>query len=68
MAPSTSTVPSSLEDLPPVCNVADTARFLRVSEFTVRELIRRGDLDHVRLGRLVKVPRHAIAKLIGDEG
>lgn len=67
MAPSTPAVPRSLDDLPPVCNVADVARFLDVSEFTVRELIRRGDLGHVRLGRLVKIPRHEIARLLDPE-
>jgi len=60
--------PSSIEDLPPVCNVAQTAAYLACSEFTVRELIRRGDLGHVRLGRLVKVPRYAIAAFLGEPG
>ena len=66
MAPTTAQVPTCIEDLPPVCNVADVARFLSVSEFTVRELIKRGELDHVRLGRLIKVPRHAVARFIGE--
>jgi excisionase family DNA binding protein len=29
-------------------------------------MIRRGELDHVRLGRLVKIPRHAIARFLGE--
>lgn len=65
MAPSTLAV-SSVEDLPPVCNVTQTADFLSCSEYTVREMIRRGDLDHVRLGRLVKIPRRAIADFLGE--
>lgn len=58
--------PSSIEDLPPVCDVTQTAAYLSCSEWTVRELIRRGDLNHVRLGRLVKIPRHAIARFLGE--
>ena len=65
VAPYTS-APSSIDDLPPVCNVAQTAAYLACSEFTVRELIRRGELDHLRLGRLVKIPRHAIARFVGE--
>jgi len=63
MAPSAA---SSIEDLPPVCDVRSVARYLDCSEFTVRELIKRGELDHVRLGRLIKIPRSAIARFLGE--
>ncbi len=66
MAPTTAEAPSTIEELPPVCNVADVARYLDCSEFTVRELIKRGDLPHVRLGRLIRITRHELARFLGE--
>jgi excisionase family DNA binding protein len=42
--------------LPPaLLSVGDAARSLGISEVTVRRMIRRGELAHVRIGRSVKV-------------
>jgi excisionase family DNA binding protein len=40
--------------------VPDTARRLRRHEQTIRAMIRRGDLEAVRLGRLVRVFASAV--------
>jgi len=50
----------TVDDLPPVATVAEVAALLSCAEFTVRQMIRRGDLPHVRLGRLVKIPRDGV--------
>jgi excisionase family DNA binding protein len=43
--------------------VPEVARELRVSERTVRRHIAAGDLDVIRFGRSVRVPRTALAAL-----
>jgi excisionase family DNA binding protein len=45
---------------PLLLTVPDTARRLHLHEQTVRAMIRRGDLEAVRLGRLVRVLASAV--------
>lgn len=40
--------------------VKDTARILSMSEFTVRKLVRTGDLPHVRIGRNIRIDLEAV--------
>ena len=63
MAPSFAV--SSIDELAPVLTVADVAAFLACSEFTVRQLVRTSRIGHVRLGRLIKIPRHDLASFLG---
>jgi excisionase family DNA binding protein len=53
---------SDIANLPELCRVDEARRVLRISKSTVYELIRRGDLPSVRLGRLVRVPRVALER------
>ncbi len=53
--------------------VDEVAALLRVGRWTVYELIRRGELPALRIGRLVRVPRHALESWVmtstsGSEG
>lgn len=52
-----------ISDLPEYCRVDEAAAVLDVSKWLVYELIRRGDLPSVKLGRLVRVPRSALEVL-----
>jgi excisionase family DNA binding protein len=54
---------SSINELPDLVRVQLTAEFLDVSVNTVRVLLRKGHLQAVRLGRLVRVTRSSIAAL-----
>ena len=54
----------SYDDLPAVAAVPTVARILGASTDTVRALIARSDLGHVRLGRLIRIPRHELVKLL----
>ena len=54
-------------DIPVVSTVPEVAAILGCSERHVRNLITRGILGHVRLGRLVKVPRHSLLEVLGAE-
>lgn len=44
--------------------VADAARFLSVSRSTLYELMDRGELRYVKLGRARRIPRQALSELV----
>jgi excisionase family DNA binding protein len=45
-------------------DVNAAAERLSISPWTVRDLIRTGELTHVRIGRLIKVPESSVAALV----
>jgi excisionase family DNA binding protein len=53
-------------DRPLVLSVGDAARLLGISRAHAYQLVARGELPHIRLGRRVVVPRRAIDLLIDD--
>ncbi|MDP9333113.1 MAG: helix-turn-helix domain-containing protein [Actinomycetota bacterium] len=53
-------------DQPLVLSVGAAARMLGISRARAYELVARGELAHIRLGRRVVVPRRAIDQLIED--
>jgi excisionase family DNA binding protein len=62
-------------ELPELMLPAEAAAFLRISEWSVYDLVRRKKLPSVRLGRLVRIPRAAIQAMVagqhgatGDDG
>ena len=61
-ASSTRTGPS----IAPLMTVAETATALRVSPKTIRRMIARGELHHVRIGRLVRIRAEVIVQYIRD--
>ncbi len=48
-----------------VFTVVETAELLGISRTHAYDLVARGELVHVRLGRRIVVPRHAIDALLG---
>ncbi len=46
--------------------VYEVARLLGIGRSKTYELIARGDLPSLRIGRLVRVPRHALEQWIVD--
>jgi excisionase family DNA binding protein len=48
-----------------VVTVPEAARLLGISRTHAYELVTRGELAHVRLGRRIVVPKHAIESLLG---
>ncbi len=48
-----------------VVTVPEAARLLGIARTHAYELVTRGDLAHVRLGRRIVVPKHAIESLLG---
>lgn len=51
-------------DIPPAARIGETARILDCSEYTVRKLIADGEIRTVRLGRLVRIPRTELVRLL----
>jgi len=54
-----------LADLPLVCTAAEAAAALRLSRGLVYQALRDGTLRSCRVGRAVRIPRAAIAELLG---
>ena len=56
-----------MDDSTPLLTVAEAAELLRVHSNHVYELIRRGELPHVRLGRVIRLPRHRLEQWIEEQ-
>lgn len=52
-------------DLPDILTTAQAAAALQVDPKTVRAMVRRGELRAVRCGRLLRVPKAALAEFCG---
>ena len=48
-----------------VVTVPEAARLLGISRTHAYELVARGDLTHLRLGRRIVIPKHAIETMLG---
>jgi putative molybdopterin biosynthesis protein len=55
------------EDLPELLTPEEAREYLRVSKNTIYDLLRRGEIPSVRYGRLIRVPKSAIAARRGDQ-
>ena len=49
-----------------VWTVGEAARLLGISRAHAYELVARGGLPHLRLGRRIVIPRHALDGLLGQ--
>src|SRR4051812_41708665 len=55
-----------LADTPHLMTVREVAQFLRISRSFAYELVGRGELDSVRIGRRVLVPTASVHRLVAD--
>jgi excisionase family DNA binding protein len=53
-----------LEDLPQFVSVEELAAWLGIGRSLAYDLVRRGVVPAVRFGRLVRIPRSALAALV----
>lgn len=65
-APITRATP--LSELPELLSVPEAATWLHIGRGLAYEMVRRGDLPSVRLGRLVRVPRAGLVSMLGGAG
>lgn len=49
----------------PVITVDEAAEILRISRNSAYEAVRRGQIPSIRIGRLLRIPRTAILKMVG---
>jgi excisionase family DNA binding protein len=56
----------TVDDLPDVLTVDETAKFLRISRGLAFAGVRRGDIPAVRVGRRLLVPRAQLLAWLGD--
>ena len=56
----------SYADIPPVLDVIQAAEVLGIAERTMRARIEDGSIHYVRLGRLIRIPRHAIVDFLAS--
>ncbi len=49
----------------PVMTVEEAAKVLRISRNSAYEAVKRGEIPSMRFGRLIRVPRAAIFKMVG---
>ena len=56
-----------LEDLPNLLRVPEAAAWAGVGAGIIYDMARTGQLDSVKLGRLVRIPRSALAAWAGSE-
>lgn len=55
----------SKEEIPPILVVSEVAQFLGIGNNAVYGLIRSGQLEALRIGRKIKIPRHALLRFMG---
>lgn len=53
---------------PPVLNVRQAAAVLRISEALVRDEIRRGNIRALRFGRVLRIPKQSLLRLLEEPG
>ena len=51
---------------PLVLTVEEAAKALRIGRTAAYEAVRRGEIPSVRIGRSLRVPRHALDKMLGN--
>lgn len=57
-----------LQNYPAVLSISDVAEILNVTPATVRRHIKKNDLPHIKVGRLVRIPKDSlIAYLHGNQ-
>jgi excisionase family DNA binding protein len=53
---------TTFDELPELLTPEELREYLGISRGTVYELLRRGEIEHVRFGRLIRVPKAALRR------
>ena len=56
-----------LMNYPPVLSVDEVAEILGVTGKTIRHLIRAGDIDCIKVGRLIRIPKDRLVEYIDKQ-
>lgn len=55
---------TNLDDVPLVISVAELARIMRVSRNTAYEIVRSGQIQSIRTGAQIRIPKNALKKYL----
>lgn len=58
---------TALEDLPLVLTVDEVAAALRVAKWAIYDMVKRGDLHAVHVGRNLRIPRAELGRFLAGE-
>jgi len=58
---------SSVDDLPLVLTVVEVADELRVGKWAIYDMVKRGDLRAVHVGRNLRIPRAELGRFLAGE-
>ncbi len=53
-----------LENYPPVLSVDEVAEILSITPKTVRNLIKSGEITGIKVGRLLRIPKHRLVEYL----
>ena len=56
--------PIPLDDLPELVTIPEAGAVLRCSDAAVRGMLARGELEHERVGRLVRIRRSSLERIV----
>jgi excisionase family DNA binding protein len=56
-----------VDELPCLLSVEEFCAFTDIGRSAAYDLVRRGALEHVRFGRIVRIPREAVKRVGGAE-
>ena len=56
-----------LKKYPAALSISDVAEILNVTPATVRRHIKKNDLPHIKVGRLVRIPKDSLIDLLHGE-
>lgn len=56
---------TTVDQLPAVLTVEEAAATLRIGRSAAYDAIRRGELPAIRVGRILRVPRHRLEQMLG---
>ena len=57
-----------LKKYPAALSISDVAEILNVTPATIRRHIKKNDLPHIKVGRLVRIPKDSLIDLLhGDQ-
>lgn len=59
--------PTTVEDLPLTLTVEEAAEVLRISKNSAYAAVADGSLPSVRIGRVIRIPRDALAAVLGAD-
>jgi excisionase family DNA binding protein len=56
-----------IEELPQFLSVEEFCAFTKIGRSAAYDLVRRGELEHVRFGKIIRIPRRVLERPTDEE-